>query len=260
MKVRTALSFAVKDNLLGQPLSPSNMSLPLLSEFAEQVATFLRGSGRTDISEIKTVIKEGSFAIEVEDTTGTLTDALEDYEWAVKKGNLNNVDPVRARIIELWQYAAKRNDDRVYELFSGDNKLDSVLVISNDTDYKIKKDVWVDVELYLYGRIFDLGGKNRPNVHLELEGGKTIRVSSDVALLTGDRENRLYKRQLVRIKAKQNTETKKIKDETLLSFEHYRPEYDEDAFMSIVKKARLAWRSVENATTWVEELRGSRVG
>lgn len=260
MKERTVLSFAVKDTLLGQPLSPSNMSLPLLGEFAEQVAAFLRGSGRADISEIKAVIKQGSFAIEVEDTTATLTDAFEDYEWAAKKGNLNNVDPVRARIIELWQYAAKRNNDRQYELFSGDNRLDSVLVISSDTDYKTKKDVWVDVELYLYGRIFDLGGKSRPNVHLELEGGKTIKVGSDAAILTGDRENRLYKRQLVRIKAKQNIETKELRDETLLSFEHYKPEYDEEAFMGIVKKARLAWRSVENATAWVEELRGSRVG
>ena len=34
-------------------------------------------------------------------------------------------------------------------------------------------------------------------------------------------------------------------------------EFDEEEFQKTVTKGRLAWRSVKNATKWVEEMRGS---
>lgn len=253
------ISFAVKDVVLGEDLSPSNLTLPLLGEFIEQVTTFLRGSGRPDLGEVRTSIKKGSLAVVAENPTGILDDAFKDYEWAQQNDSLDLLDPVRARVIEQWQTEARNNENRIYELFFGETKqeITPVFTISSDTDYKAKKEVWVDVELYLYGKIYDLGGKSKPNVHIELENGRSIKIGTHASMLTGDKENRLYKEQLVRIKAKRNIDTHELKDEQLISFEHYNPVFNEDEFEKIAKKAKVAWQSVKNATEWVENLRGS---
>ncbi len=252
------LSFAMKDTVLGEELTPYNLTLPLLSEFIEQVTTFLRGSNRPDLTEVKTSIKKGSLAVVAENPIGILDDAFKDYESVQRSNSLDLLDPVRAKIIERWQQDARNNQDRVYELFLGDTKSElPVFTISSDTDFKSKKEVWVDVELYLYGKIYDLGGKSKPNVHIELENGKSIKIGTKASILTGDSENRLYKEQLVRVKAKRNIETKELKDERLISFEHYRPEFDDEEFEKIAKKAKVAWQSVKSATGWVENMRGN---
>lgn len=252
------MSFAIKDTVLGNDLGPSNLTLPLLSEFIEQVTTFLRGSSRPDLGEVKTSIKKGSLAVVIENPTGILDDAFGDYETVQRSNSLDMLDPVRAKVIEHWQVEARDNEDRVYELFKGEVKTDvSLLTISGDTDYVAKKEPWVEVELYLYGKIYDLGGKNKPNVHIELENGKSIKIGAQASILIGDKENRLYKDQLVRIKAKRNIATQELKDERLISFEHYSSVFDEDEFEKIAKKAKVAWQSVTNATEWVENLRGS---
>jgi hypothetical protein len=260
MKKRNSLSFAVRDTLNGEPISPNNMPVGLLGEFSADVISFLRGSGRPDLKDVRASIKQGSFAIEIEDSVGELDTAFDDYNWTLKHHNLDKVDPVRARIIEKWQRESKASEDRAYELFvNGKESGKNVLEITADTDFKIRKDVWVDVELYVYGQVYDMGGKSKPNVHLKLENGASITIGADTALLGGDKINRLYKRQLVRIRAKQSIHTGRLRDESLVSFEHYEPQYDEDSFLSIVKKGRLAWGSVENATKWVEEMRGHGV-
>ncbi|PIS09089.1 hypothetical protein COT75_03195 [Candidatus Beckwithbacteria bacterium CG10_big_fil_rev_8_21_14_0_10_34_10] len=254
------LSFAIKDSVLGADLSPSNFTLPLLSEFIEQVTTFIRGKGRPDLGQIKTRIERGSLTVVVENKEELLDDAVRDYTLLQQNKDLEDVtDPIRAEIIGQWQLSAKSKHGRTYEIFTEKIPTQDVLrlIISDKTNYELKKKAWVDVELYLYGKVYDLGGKNKPNVHIELENGKTIKIGAHILTLKKDNENRLYKTQLVRIKAKQNVSTHKLKDERLISFEHYNPVFDEDEFERIAKKANIAWKSVKSATDWVESLRGN---
>jgi hypothetical protein len=156
--------------------------------------------------------------------------------------------------------AARKNSNRIYELVVGDDTthtVEQILRISSDTDFKKRAEQWVPVEEYVYGRVYDLGGKNRPNVHLELENGNTIKIGSDVELLTEDRVNRLYQQQLVRIAAERNTDSDELRNERLISFEHYAPSFDEDSFQAIVQKGRKAWQSISNPTQWLETMRGN---
>lgn len=253
------LSFSVDDELLGKQIGPENISLPLLVEFAEQVSTFLRGSSKADLKNIKAVIKTGSFALEVEAPTQLLEPAIRDYQTIREHKSLADVDPIRAQIIENWQSLAVKNSGRIYKLFidSADANKIKPLIISSDTSYKTQKELWADVELYTYGSVYDLGGKSQPNVHLQLADGRSVRVQASIDTLAGDRVNRLYSKQLVRIKAQQNLQTKEYRDETLVSFEKYNPHFDEDEFQAIVRQGRLAWKNVKNATEWVENLRGN---
>jgi hypothetical protein len=252
------MSFRVEDTLLGDKVSPDNISIAMLNEFTDQVATFLRGSKHVDLKEVKVAVKKGSLILSVSDEVGTVEEAFEDYERAFKENSLENIDTRRAQIFELWQSLASTNEDRSYELFSGDdNKKINSIQITKETEFKTKKSTWVEVELYVYGRVNDIGGKNKPNIHLELENGNTVKIESSKELLIGDKVNRIYRRQLVRVSAKQNVETKETRDEKLISFEQYSPAFDDDEFQKIVTKGRLAWRTVKNATKWVEEMRGS---
>jgi len=254
------LSFVIKDKVFGENLSPSNITLPLLKDFTNQVMTFLRGSTRPDLGVVKAKIIEGSLAVATIDTTDILSEAYEDYQVIKSEGDLGSIDPARARVVELWQDEAKKGANRIYELFSGATTAASAkVVISSETDFKVKAELWVDVELYIYGKIFDLGGKNKPNVHIELENGTSIKVGAEQSVLFKDDENRLYKDQLVRITAKRNIKTGRIKDEQLISFERYDPEFREDEYEQIARKAMVAWRSVKDVTRWVEDLRGHSV-
>lgn len=46
----------------------------------------------------------------------------------------------------------------------------AVLVVDRDTLYERTDDVWVDVELYLYGEVTDAGGKEKANIHVSVPG------------------------------------------------------------------------------------------
>lgn len=256
----TKISFAMKDTVLGDDLSPDNTTLPLLSEFIEQVMIFLRGSGRPNLDTIKAGIKKGSLAVVAENEAGLLDSALKDYDTVMKTHSIEDIDPARAKIIEFWQNEAKRSQSRNYQLYTGDDSSTAdlkFLRIAFDTDFKKIKEIWVDVELYLYGKVYDLGGKNKPNVHIELENGNSLKIGTKATLLTGDNENRLYKDQLVRVRAKKNIKTEELEDEKLISFEYYNPVFDEDEYNKLAKKTKAAWRSVKNISSWVEDLRGS---
>ncbi len=254
------LTFRVKDKVLGEEISIDNINLPLLNEFSGQVMTFIRGSKRIDLNTVKAAVKTGSLVFEVENETGLLDEAFSDYERAFKYGNVSTLDPVRANVIETWQHEARSNPDRVYELLRGafetTGEVDKI-VIDEDTDFKQAKELWVPVEKYVYGRIFDLGGKKSANVHLELIGHGTLTISAEVAKLTEDKTNRLYQNQLVRIKAEQNIETQSLRNEKLVAFENYDPHFDEDEFAAFVRKGKRAWASIKDSNGWLEELRGN---
>lgn len=253
------LRFRVKDIVLGEEMDLDNVDLMLLAEFASQVATFLRGSEKTSLSDVQTSIKSGSLVLEASNDTGVLDQAFHDYDLATRLGLTESIDYTRMTVIEQWQKAASRRPDREYSIASLDKhgSMLKTLTINSKTSFIRKKSEWIPIEKYVYGRVFDLGGKNTPNVHFELEDGETIKVGTDAAILSEDRENRLYRKQLARVKALYNVDTHETKGERLISFEKYAPHYDEGAFDKIVKKSRVAWRSIKDPNRWLEELRGN---
>lgn len=249
--------FALKDKLLDADITPSNVSLPLLADFINQVSSFLRGKDRISLGEVRTSVVEGSFALTVHDDTGLLDAAYEDYKLVKETHDISTIDPVRASVILEWQDAARSNDDRSYSFgFEVSDSVLDQLFIDDNTEFTTAQETWLNVELYIYGRVFDLGGKSKTNVHIELANGKTLKASTRPAVLIGDSENRLYRKQLLRINAEQNLDTMELRNERLISFEHYNPVVDEEQYETMSRRIKAAWRSVENITQWVEDLRG----
>jgi len=102
-----------------------------------------------------------------------------------------------------------------------------------------------------------MGGKHKPNVHIALENGDSLTLDAKAEFLADDSENRLYKDQLVRIKAEQNLRTKELRKEAIVSFEKYAPHFDESEFEALSVKVKSAWADVPDIVAWVEEVRGN---
>jgi hypothetical protein len=119
------------------------------------------------------------------------------------------------------------------------------------------EDMWVHIEKYLYGKVVDIGGKTRPNVHLELENGTLLTIAATQSDLEQGEQNRLYRPALLHITAEENLITGKLRNYKLLEFDAYQPSYDEAEFNLMVKRGTKAWADVPDATEWLETLRGN---
>ena len=258
---KRTLYFSINDTIQDAQISLGNLSLPIISELAEAVTKFIKGSSTVDLSSVRVSIKESSFAIAVEPSP-IVAPAIADYDAIKKSGNLNNIDIVRAKIIADFQDKAKKNPDRSYTISDNSDMTKAssgIIIINNESDYRTPiEDQWVQTETYIYGVVYDMGGKNKSNVHLTLQNGDSIKIDAETASLAEDKENRLYKDQLVRIKAEQNLRTKKLRNESLVSFEKYKPHFDENEFKAVSEKVKSSWADVPDITVWVESIRGNR--
>jgi hypothetical protein len=59
------------------------------------------------------------------------------------------------------------------------------------------------------------------------------------------------------VEADQHFKTGELRNLRLLSFENYRPGYDEDALKRFTEAGSKAWADVPDAAGWVRELRGA---
>lgn len=256
------LYFSIDDELLDEKLGLDNVSLPILKEFIDQVSSFIKGGESIDLNSVKIQVKPGSFAI-VAPASPLIQTAVSEYRMVQQGGSLDNISPVRAKVIADLQEKARKNPNRLYVISDDSNKKtmgNDYIRISADTDYTFTiDDQWIDTEAYVYGKVYDMGGKSKSNVHLTLSNGNSIKLGADESVLAEDSENRLYKDQLVHIKAQRNMRTKQLRNEQLVSFEHYEPHFNEDDFSRLVAKTKKAWSDVPDIVRWVEEIRGNNV-
>ena len=75
--------------------------------------------------------------------------------------------------------------------------------------------------------------------------------------LRDQEENRLYHRQLLRVKAEQHFKTGELRNVRLIEFVRYRPRFDQEALDRIAAEGAKAWADVPDAAQWVRELRGA---
>jgi hypothetical protein len=250
------LRLAINDRINNDDINPSHVPLALLGEFQKDVSEFLKGSSNdVDYSKIMVSIESGSLAFLA---TGLLAAASlwSDIETLKTTRSLSLIDPKRANVIERWQYSAQKNPRRRYSV--SDKSSLVFFSINSDSNFKLSEDIWVQVEKYLYGNITNMGGKNKANIHLDLENGEILPpISTTQNLLAQGEQNRLYRHSLVHISAEENLRTGKLRNLTLLSFEDHKPVYDEQEFKLMVERGTKAWSGVP--VSWLEDLRGNNV-
>ena len=251
----TELDFSVEDELEGKPLAPNNVNLPTLRMFLEEVETFVKGDlpGVT-LNESRVKIEEGSLKVKMFVGAAVAFSIQNDLEKLKETGDLDVIHPRRAQIVEKWQSRAEKLSKRSYSI--GGQKFEVQITGLSQFEHGNEKS-WVNVEKYFRGKIYNAGGKLEPNVHVELEEGGTLCVDATEKQLSGLKDNLLFKRMTLRVRAQQHLRTQALRNLQLIEFVPQADIVDEEALAVMWQKGGEAWKDVGSATEWVEKLRGN---
>lgn len=252
------LEFYLADEISGAPLTLETVDLPTLRGFLADVETLIKGDvSGANLSDSRVRIENGS--VKVVTMVGYLLamNAQEDFQRLERTGNLDEIQPKRAEIIEKWISKTHRAPSRTYSICNEANR--SILKVTQSTQFVHRNEnSWVQVERFLFGKVVDAGGKQNPNVHLVLaDSGKSIRVSATEDQLFAERENQLYKEVTLRVLAEQHLETRELRNIQLLAFVPQSMTVDESGLETLWKKGREAWRDITTPGAWVDALRGN---
>ena len=251
------ITLAMIDGSAGYEATPDRVRLGELARFAEDVQTFLRGDSRdVDTQELEVSIRKGSFAIETMPILSA-PKLFQDLRSLSSAELLDRVDGKRKEVVERWQKAAKRTPALAYQVTAA--FLNAPVVIDAGTDYRADDaDQWVQVERYIRGEIENLGGAKHPNAHVRLPDGRSLTVSTERELLRNEKDNRLYKTVMLRIRADYNVLSGELRNARLLQFVEYANDVDEAQLKRLRKRGSEAWKDVEDPAAWVDELRGDK--
>lgn len=251
------IDFVLHGRLEGVEITPATIGLSRFNEFNRQAEEFISGSENQKLDEVTVEIEKSSYLFRTIIPVLTAAAGLAgDLKALERQDSLGEIDPKRAKVIASWQAKARVNPEIRFSIRPEEGA--KSLEISAETNYRIGEvEPWVTVEKYLYGEIMDMGGANNPNVHLRLaDTAKLLTIGSSYQYLRKQQKNRLYHKALLRVDAKQHFKTGELRDIRLISFEDYQPSYDEEALDRFAEEGRMAWAEVENASAWVEALRG----
>lgn len=252
MEPKNKLRFAVDDQLYDRDVGPSHVSLSLLGEFQKDVSEFLRGSNKeVDPSKVVVSIEEGSLAF-IASGLLTASSLWNDLSQLERSNSLDAIDKKRALVIARWQSIARSHPHRKYKLADSTGRV--LLTVHAGTDLRSVDNLWVRSEKYLLGRITDMGGKSRPNIHIEINGGQLVKVSASQDQLAEGEKNRMYRDELLHVLAEENLLTGELRNMSLIGFESYQPRYEEDEFRRMIDRGTKAWSEVDD--DWLEKLRG----
>jgi hypothetical protein len=252
--------FSLKTTVDGEEISPRTINLALFNHFNREVEAFLIGSGhQVPADRIQVSVEGGSYRLVVLLPLAAAMLVEPDVRRLELQDGLRDMDQRRAAIVQQWQQRARKMPDYRVEVSTPEATFRPV-VISRETDFHTPdQDEWAAVDKYLRGKVVDMGGTTRANVHLVLEGsGTTLIAESTPDYLHDQRENYLYRTVQVRIAAEENTRTGRLRKERLLAFVGQEPSYDESELNALVDAGTRAWADVPDAVAWVREQRGGK--
>lgn len=162
-------------------------------------------------------------------TSGTLTldlppalaeDLSADLGQLLQGHGLDRLRPSRGKVLHRWQQQARQAGTPAPIRIELEGQ--PPLVIDASTGYAYQE-LWVAVEVYLYGVVSKMGGRGQARLHVRDErlGLRTLRCHKDV--LAGEERNRLYRYCGIHARAQQNTLTGRLEAFEFLEFLEARP-------------------------------------
>lgn len=204
-------------------------------------------------------IEDSSYLLRLLVPAGILTSLISDTAKVAESGNLSDIDPKRAEVVEHWVERARMDKSLTYVVRSPTQAFRAVTVTEKSTFRREEKVQWVDVERYLVGTITDWGGAQAVNVHIRPRNATSeIIIAAKEDQIRDQRDNLVYHKAVVHVRAKQNAKTGELDPYSykLIELRAYGPKVEESRLQELFAKGAKAWAEVPEGGAWVEGLRG----
>lgn len=263
MSESETVEFVLDGTIAGQTFSATGgVPFTRFLEFNEEVQRYVQGGDeKTVLRDLTVRVHDGSYRLLVLIPAGLLSSLIEDSTKLAKTGELAEIDPSRANVVLRWQERAKSESTLRYAVRSPRDAFPPVIISKDSTMKREERVQWVAVERYLVGEITDWGGAQTSNVHLRLRNSReTLIVDATMDQIRGQRENLVYHKAIVHVKARQNPRTGELKDYKLIDLRAYQPDITDTRLQELFDRGARAWTDVTDGGAWVEELRGGSHG
>lgn len=168
-----------------------------------------------------------------------------------KRDSLDFLDYKRQIVIDKFQQKALKEGYTIeFNSSLGDQP---TLTINVNTNFHTISPKFYESEFYLYGEIYQEGGKN-PNIHITIpkQGNLAISATKEQIL---DGEKKTYKAYGIKVKGKKSLEDGKLYDLKLINFIEYKPVFDRSLLDKVIKKASVNLSKIKNLDSWIEDLK-----
>jgi hypothetical protein len=237
-------------------LSPDNYDIKEIREMLEQAENLLVVNDKKERPLISYQLQEGS----VRHIFKTSIQYIIGFNAIIgqinKSQSVDFLDLATAKAFESFQnIAVKKN----YSLEIKTSEAETNIVrIDKTTSFYRSESIWADAEFYFYGKVTNMGGKEKSNIHIATEDLGVITIQTEKEYLEHLENNLLYKVYGIRALGKQHSETGEIDKSSLKFIEliDYHPTYNEDYLKNLRKKAKKSWIGKIDANKWLKDLRG----
>ncbi|OYQ34007.1 hypothetical protein CHU92_12270 [Flavobacterium cyanobacteriorum] len=253
MKSDGNIEFIVRGSLGDSEISPSNISLSMLSNFSKDISDLLNSIQELKKEDIVISVVEGSFKIKAFIALAALNIVKADIETLSSSADFSSINEKRSKIFEDWYRKTKVQNGLEFEILPENHT--GIKINSESVFKRTEIDIWIEGEHYLYGIITDMGGSQKPNIHFTSDSNQSYLIDCTKDDILNEKENRVYHPAAIRVLAKQNLITGEIKEPKFASFIEYNPVFDENILLKTIEKGRNAWSDVPDHVEWVRNLR-----
>lgn len=241
----------------GAPLHPANVGVDYLIR-ALRLTKELLADVAPEPGKLNVRIESGSLLLKnsfVDAPEGAFSQSLGKFGVTLR---LSEVGEHAARALEGFRQLAASYGDSV-SIINGNLTL---VKIAPDTEFLTDEEQWTEAEIYVRGLVTSAGGKNNPNIHLDIHDERfdKLIVSASQEQIASDDTNRLYKQQTLHIHILQDSNSGRydLSSAKLLEYvETQRADDNVSGYLDrLITQAAKSWESIRDKDAWLSDIRG----
>ncbi len=236
-------------------ITSDNFDIKELVEVIEQTERMLFPTNRKERPLVSYHIEDGSIRNIFKTSAQTIIGFSALLGQIESKQSIDFLELNTAKAIETFQETAVKKD-YTFEIRTSLPKSSKVKIDKQTYFYRTKEN-WVEAEFYFYGKIINVGGKEKASIRLYTNEFGILTIQTPQKFLADIENNILYKTFGIRAKGRQNTETGEF-DYSSLSFIdliNYDLIYNEKYLGKLREKAKK-WIKNVNPDELLKNIRG----
>lgn len=172
-----------------------------------------------------------------------------------KRNSIDFLEYKRQAIIDKFQKRALK-ENYIIE-FNNSISQEASLIIDYSTRFEMLTPSFYESEFYIYGEIYQEGGKN-PNLHISTKKYGNLTVSATKEQIM-DGEKKTYKPFGIKVRGKKSLEDDSLADLELIEFIQYKPSFNESLLQKVIAKASDNLSKITNVDAWIDGLKAEGV-